>query len=87
MSEPAELFAREATIGAQGVFYDQGPRNWLPKKWKQLRELFAKYRKDIGLLEEAVELQKRWMGDLSRKRVLDLGAGDGNVLSMYIDRS
>jgi SAM-dependent methyltransferase len=78
---------KSATIGEQGVFYDDGPQHWLPKRWKQLRECFARYRREIGLLEEAVNFQKHWLGDLSSKRVLDLGAGDGNVLSMYIARS
>lgn len=87
MSETKDSQSVMATIGQQGAFYDAGPREWLPRKWKRLRERFAQYRKEIGLLEEAVEVQKRWLGNLSSKRVLDLGAGDGNVLSMYIARS
>jgi SAM-dependent methyltransferase len=87
MSEPTKLRSEAASIGQQGVFYDDGPRWWLPKQWKRLRVQFAQYRREIGLLEEAIEIQKRWLGDLSSKRVLDLGAGDGNVLTMYIARS
>lgn len=52
-----------------------------------MRESLARYRAEIGVRDEAVELQRAWLGNLRGKRVLEIGCGAGNILTMEIARA
>ena len=54
--------------------------------WARLRNAVGYYRRDSLIEQRATALQRRWLGDLSDKKVLDLGHGGGNVLSLYMAR-
>lgn len=56
----------------------------IERAWAELRESLARYRAEIGVREEAVALQREWLGDLRGKRVLEIGCGAGNILTMEI---
>ena len=65
--------------------YKDNNKNLLTKIWYSLREkILKKIRKDIGILSESYAIHKIWFGDLSDKKVLDLGCFDGNNLSLYL---
>lgn len=68
-------------------FYNQksGKKNLPTRIWYYFREkTLKKIRKDIGILNESYEIHKDWFGDLSNKKVLDLGCFAGNYWSMYL---
>jgi len=62
--------------------------NWrgIERAWVWLRESLARYRAAIGERDEAVALQREWLGRLEGKRVLEIGCGAGNILTMEIAR-
>lgn len=60
---------------------------WIERGWVGLRESLARYRAEIGVRDEAVALQREWLGDLRGKRVLEIGCGAGNILTMDIARA
>ena len=71
----------------QKDFYNyKSDRKNLPTRiWYYFREkTLKKIRKDIGILNESYEIHKTWFGDLSNKKVLDLGCFAGNHWSMYM---
>jgi 2-polyprenyl-3-methyl-5-hydroxy-6-metoxy-1,4-benzoquinol methylase len=71
----------------QKDFYNyKSDRKNLPTKiWYYFREkTLKKIRKDIGILNESYEIHKTWFGDLSNKKVLDLGCFAGNHWSLYL---
>lgn len=55
--------------------------------WVRMRESLARYRAEAGVRDEAVRVQREWLGDLRGKRVLEIGCGAGNVLTMEIARA
>lgn len=60
-------------------------KNLPTKIWYYFREkTLKKIRKDIGVLNEAYDIHKVWFGDLSNKKVLDLGCYAGNYWSLYL---
>lgn len=71
---------------SQRDFYDNKKKKGIASKiWKFFRGSFIKgFRDDLGLVEEVNRLQIDWMGDLTNKRVLDLGCYAGNKLSKYL---
>lgn len=69
----------------QKEFYNTKKKNFATKIWSSLREKTLKnIRKDIGILNQSYELHQEWFGDLSNKKVLDLGCFQGNQLSMQL---
>lgn len=69
----------------QKEFYNTKKKNFATKMWSSLREkTLKKLRKSIGSLDETYDLHKVWLGDLSDKKVMDLGCYAGNTLSMYL---
>jgi SAM-dependent methyltransferase len=64
-----------------------GLMGWVEGVWVRLRESLARYRAEIGERDEAVRLQREWLGDLRGKRVLEIGCGAGNILTMEIARA
>ena len=71
----------------QVEFYNQKSitKNLPTRIWYYFREqTLKKIRKDIGVLNESYDIHKVWFGDLSDKRVLDLGCYEGNYWSPYL---
>lgn len=52
--------------------------------WRRMRRnAFAVFR-NAGIQAYVVQLHTQWMGDVSTKKVLDLGLGEGNPLSLKL---
>lgn len=69
----------------QKEFYDHKHKNFATRIWSYFRNgLLNRARKNIGMQQEIYDLHKKWLGDLSNKKVLDLGCYEGNSLSYYL---
>jgi len=69
----------------QKEFYNNIKQNYFTKLWARFRNgILNKIRKNIGVHDQAYNLHKVWFGDLSNKKVLDLGCFAGNYLSLYL---
>jgi SAM-dependent methyltransferase len=69
----------------QKEFYNNIKQNYFTKLWASFRNgILNKIRKNIGVHDQAYNLHKVWLGDLSNKKVLDLGCFAGNYLSLYL---
>ena len=56
--------------------------------WRKIRNgLLNGYRKNYKLKDKSYLQHKKWLGDLSNKKVLDLGCYSGNELSLYLARN
>ena len=70
---------------AQKEFYNTKKRNFITTAWSKFRgKILGGVRKELGISNQVYELHKEWLGDLSDKKVLDLGCYEGNNLSRYI---
>lgn len=94
LRQPLKLLVAPAEAGALALGQDRGEligrgefMSWIERAWVRLRESLARYRAEIGVRDEAVELQREWLGDLRGKRVLEIGCGAGNILTMEIARA
>ncbi|APG60093.1 class I SAM-dependent methyltransferase [Christiangramia salexigens] len=75
-------------ISKQKAFYDNKEKNLVTKIWFYFRnKTLNAFRKNIGLEKEIYELHLNWLGDLSKKKVLDLGCYEGNSLSFYMAKN
>lgn len=52
--------------------------------WDFIRDFQYQMTDDLNMNEELFEIHKKWMGDISNKKVLDLGCHTGNELSIYL---
>ncbi|TRO63897.1 class I SAM-dependent methyltransferase [Christiangramia sabulilitoris] len=69
----------------QKDFYNSFKKNKATKLWYALRNsLLRDIRKNIGAERQIYDLHKKWIGDLSGQKVLDLGCFAGNSLSYYL---
>jgi len=69
----------------QKEFYNNVKQNFVTKLWANFRNgTLNKIRKTLGVSNQAYDLHKVWFGDLSQKKVLDLGCFAGNALSLYL---
>jgi SAM-dependent methyltransferase len=69
----------------QKEFYNNIKQNFFTKIWANFRNgMLNKIRKNIGIQDHAYLLHKEWFGDLSDKKVLDLGCFSGNYWSIYL---
>ena len=74
----------------QTEFYDHDldHAGSLPTRiWRSLRRRFISANKELGINKAINNLHRNWTGDLSQKRVLDLGCFAGNPLSLEIARN
>jgi 2-polyprenyl-3-methyl-5-hydroxy-6-metoxy-1,4-benzoquinol methylase len=72
----------------QAEFYHNKRKNFATKIWFSLRNgLLHKVRKSIEAEKQIYQLHIKWSGDLSNKKVLDLGCYAGNSLSMYLAKN
>lgn len=69
----------------QKEFYNHVKQNFFTKIWARFRNgILNKIRKNIGVSNQTYDLHKSWFGDLSTKKVLDLGCFAGNALSLHL---
>lgn len=69
----------------QAEFYNTKKKNFATKIWSSIRGgALTKIRKEIGVQNQTYNLHKLWLGNLSDKKVLDLGCFSGNNLSIFI---
>jgi len=70
----------------QKEFYNNNSKqNLFTTIWSKFRNgLLNQIRKNIGIQDQAYLLHKEWFGDLSHKKVLDLGCYSGNYWSLYL---
>ena len=69
----------------QQDFYDRKKKNLPTRLWSYFRNgLLNNIKKEIGVEKDIYNLHKAWFGDLSNKKVLDLGCYMGNSLSMHL---
>jgi SAM-dependent methyltransferase len=69
----------------QKEFYNNIKQNFFTKIWAKFRNgLLNQIRKNIGIQDQAYLQHKEWFGDLSNKKVLDLGCFTGNYWSYYL---
>jgi 2-polyprenyl-3-methyl-5-hydroxy-6-metoxy-1,4-benzoquinol methylase len=69
----------------QREFYDSKKKNLPTRLWSYLRNgALNRIRKKVGIETDIYKLHKSWFGDLSEKKVLDLGCYAGNSLSFYL---
>ncbi len=58
------------------------------KAWFNLRNKFLDpFRRNFNIKSRVYEQHKTWLGDLSDKKVLDLGCLKGNALSLYMAKN
>ncbi len=69
----------------QKEFYTNFKKNNATRIWYSIRNtLLRDMRKVIGIEAQIYKLHRKWFGDLSSKKVLDLGCNAGNSLSYYL---
>jgi len=69
----------------QKEFYNHKKKNFATAIWSKFRNgTLNQIKKNIGVQDQAYILHKEWFGDLSTKKVLDLGCFSGNYWSMYL---
>ena len=69
----------------QREFYDSKRKNFPTRLWSYLRNgALNRIKKKVGIEADIYKLHKSWFGDLSEKKVLDLGCYAGNSLSFYL---
>lgn len=78
-----------STNKRQKEFYNQTgskrKKNLPSRVWSFVRNgLLAGYRRNFNISERVYTQHKIWLGDLSDKKVLDLGCLNGNALSIYL---
>ncbi len=69
----------------QKDFYNNVRQNFFTKLWAKARNgALNKIRRNIGVHDQAYALHMEWFGDLSQKKVLDLGCFSGNHWSRHL---
>lgn len=72
----------------QKEFYNTKKKSLPSKIWSYIREKSLKnIRRELGILEQSYAQHQVWMGDLSQKKVLDLGCYSGNRLSLHLAKN
>ncbi|WP_281637412.1 class I SAM-dependent methyltransferase [Flavobacterium marginilacus] len=69
----------------QKEFYNTKNKNFVTWVWSRFRNgVLNRIKKSIGVQDQSYVLHKQWFGDLSSKKVLDLGCFSGNYWSIYL---
>jgi len=58
--------------------------NLVTRLWIDGRQSLQEFRKNIGVKSFIFDTQRNWLGDLSGKRVLEIGCASGNSMSLYL---
>ena|GEM_PF-832321 len=62
------------------------PGNWATRTWRRAREALRLVRHSLGLEEEVRSLLMEYMGDLTGKRILELGCSRGSFATLELAR-
>ena len=63
-------------------------KNIITSWWSYLRnKVLSDFRENSGIKDRVYNEHKLWMGDLSNKKILDLGCLRGNALSIYMAKN
>lgn len=92
MKNQDNINAMLLTNQKQKEFYNENnnkKRKNLPSRiWSGIRSgLLADYRRNFNISEKVYNQHKIWLGDLSNKKILDLGCLRGNALSIYMAKN
>lgn len=69
----------------QKEFYNTKKKNLATRIWSKFRNgILNTVKKNSGVQDQTYLLHKQWFGDLSSKKVLDLGCFSGNYWSIYL---
>lgn len=69
----------------QKEFYNTKKKNFATNVWSKIRNgVLNRIKKNSGIQDQSYVLHKEWFGDLSSKKVLDLGCFSGNYWSIYL---
>lgn len=79
-----ELNKKQAEFYDENVYVHREKENFLVRLWGDTRDKFHHFRTDIGIMQTSDDLHELWLGNLSDKKILDLGVGGGNALSISI---
>jgi len=85
-----EPVSKEETLEVnvrQKEFYNNtsGKKNVITSAWSYIRNrMISDFRTEYGIKDRVYNKHKEWLGDLSGKKVLDLGCLRGNALSIYM---
>ena len=72
----------------QTDFYNNKKKNLVTRVWFYFRNgTLNQVRKNLGIEKQIQQLHIRWSGDLSNKKVLDLGCYEGNAMSIYLAKN
>ena len=89
MSTP-DTHKRQRMLGVnrhQGYYQDTPYKrrgNFATRLWSSARDAQHRIQSAVGIEQAVYELHRQWLGDLSDKRVLDLGCEAGTHLSLTI---
>ena len=85
MTNHSELSKTLIVNKKQAEFYNTKKKNLPTRIWSNIREKTLKgIRKELNILQGSYDLHKKWFGDLTDKKVLDLGCYSGNYHSLYL---
>lgn len=69
----------------QKEFYESFQKNFATKIWYGFRNgVLTKFRKTVGIEKYVVQQHYEWIGNITDKKVLDLGCFQGNSLTMFL---
>lgn len=72
----------------QREFYNEPRKSLASRAWSALRNgALSQFREQFNIKTKVYEEHKRWLGDLSNKKVLDLGCLRGNHLSLHMAKN
>lgn len=72
----------------QRAYYNQPQKSLASKVWSSIRNgALNDFREQFDIKSKVYEEHKRWLGDLSDKKVLDLGCLRGNHLSFHMAKN
>ena len=75
-------------IRKQKAFYENKEKNLVTKFWYFLRNsTLTSFRKELGVEKQIHDLHLNWLGDISDKKILDLGCYEGNSLSYHLAKN
>lgn len=87
LESPEKLEVMRRVNRAQAEYYDSRTAsrgNPVTRLWRRARQSQERVRKAVGIQDTILDLHRDWLGDLSDRRVLDLGCHAGNALSLEI---
>lgn len=81
----SQLKSMEELNKKQAEFYDVKKKNIATKIWSWGRGvMLGNIRSEAGIKTDVYKLHREWIGNVSGKRVLDLGCYSGNALSLEL---